>query len=90
MTCNNHNARRKNSVVRSLRALPRMPSARFAAPSALALDSAVGLGLDPGLGANEPATDNGSSTLPATDTGNTGTVDVGGLLDGLLRRPGRR
>ena len=50
----------------------------------------VGLGLDPGLGDNEPATDNGSSTTPATDTGNTGTVDVGGLLDGLLRRPGRR
>ena len=50
----------------------------------------VGLGLDAGLGANEPATDTGSSTTPATDTGNTGTVDVGGLLDGLLRRPGRR
>lgn len=50
----------------------------------------VGLGLDLGLGANEPATDTGSSTTPATDTGNTGIVDVGGLLDGLLRRPGRR
>ncbi len=50
----------------------------------------LGLGLDLGLGADEPATDTGSSTTPATDTGNTGTVDVGGLLDSLLRRPGRR
>jgi hypothetical protein len=50
----------------------------------------LGLGVDLGLGNNEPATDTGSSTTPATDTGNTGTIDVGGLLDGLLRRPGRR
>ena len=50
----------------------------------------VGLGVDLGLGADEPATDTGSSNTPATDTGNTGIVDVGGLLDGLLRRPGRR
>jgi hypothetical protein len=50
----------------------------------------LGLGLDLGLGGSEPATDTGSPTNPATDTGNTGTIDVGGLLDGLLRRPGRR
>jgi hypothetical protein len=50
----------------------------------------LGLNVDLGLGGNEPATDTGSSTSTATDTGNTGTIDVGGLLDGLLRRPGRK
>jgi hypothetical protein len=51
----------------------------------------IGVGLDLGLGGNDSATDTDSSTTDtATDTGNTGTVDVGGLLDGLLRRPGRR
>ena len=52
----------------------------------LDLDLDVGLHLD-----DDPATDTGSSTTDtATDSGNTGIVDVGGLLDGLLRRPGRR
>lgn len=51
----------------------------------------LGLGVDLGLDGSEPATDTESSTTDtATDTGNTGTTDVGGLLDGLLRRPGRK
>jgi hypothetical protein len=51
----------------------------------------LGLGVDLGLGGSEPATDTDSSTTDtATDTGNTGTTDVGGLLDGLVRRPGRQ
>ena len=53
-------------------------------------DVDLGLGADLGLGGSEPATDTGSSTTPATDTGDTGTTDLGGLLDGLLRRPGRK
>jgi hypothetical protein len=48
----------------------------------------VGLGLDLGLGQDDTETE--TSTPPPTDTGNNGTIDVGGLLDGLLRRPGRR
>lgn len=49
------------------------------------------LGVDLGLGDSEPAKDTGSSNdTPATDNGNSGSTDVGGLLDGLLRRPGRR
>jgi hypothetical protein len=49
------------------------------------------LGVDLGLDGSDPATDTDSSpTDTATDTGNTGTTDLGGLLDSLLRRPGRR
>jgi hypothetical protein len=47
------------------------------------------LGVDLGAG-DEQAADTGSSTETTTDTGNDGSTDVGGLLDGLLRRPGRR
>lgn len=50
------------------------------------------LGLDLGLDNDDTTPDTGgTSTDTGTDAGNTTTVvDVGGLLDGLLRRPGRR
>ncbi len=52
----------------------------------------LNLGLDLGLDNAVSTPDPGSTTTDAgTDSGNTTTVvDVGGLLDGLLRRPGRR
>ncbi len=48
----------------------------------------LGLGVDLGLGNDDTETE--SSAPPATEPGNTPIIDVGGLLDGLLRRPGRR
>jgi hypothetical protein len=50
------------------------------------------LGIDLGLGNDDPSTPStDTTTTTGTDTTDTGTVvDVGGLLDSLLRRPGRR
>jgi hypothetical protein len=50
----------------------------------------LGLGLDLGLGDSDPVTDTDGSTTTPTDTGTTDATDVGGLLDGLVRRPGQR
>ena len=95
ITCNNHNVAMKHSVVSSRRA-PAPPQALADAWPALAA------GLVPamhesfttyrdGLADSEPATNTGSSTTTAaTDTGDTGSTDAGVLLDGLLRRPGRK
>jgi hypothetical protein len=47
----------------------------------------LGANVDLGLGTNQADT---SPTTPATDTGTTVLTDVGGLLNGLIRRPGGR
>lgn len=102
---NNHNAQTANPVDRVLRVAFHRRVVGDAADGSTGADVStgtvdlgltvagadLGLGVDLGLGGSEPATDtDGSTTDTATDTGNTGTADVGGLRDALLRRPGSR
>lgn len=49
-------------------------------------DLDVDLGVDLGLDGSDPATDSGTTTTTVTDTTSTTVLDVGGLLNGLLRR----
>jgi hypothetical protein len=53
----------------------------------LEVDIGVDLGTDD---AAQTSTDTDTAATPPADPGNDGSTDVGGRLDGLLRRPGRR
>jgi len=50
----------------------------------------VDLGVDLGLDAADATPDLGTTTTTVTDTTTTTVLDVGGLLDSLVRRPGRK